>query len=185
MSEPNQNRSASNLAICSPNQRAVALGSGIPAGVGTDSGSIGGSLSASSKAGAWPVRAGVGVAIGSGVVIVVRLFSLVSLELVETAASEFPLELCEPEVAALLVVVTSVGSGTGRKAKNSPPAISAKITAPMIMAPELGLLPSSRAIIGGRRDKRATADKKQSRCRRRSQNAKCAAEKSAARQSAS
>lgn len=82
-----------------------------------------------------------GVASGSGVRIVVRLLSLSPLVSLESSL------LAVGAGAAELLKPASVGSGTGRKAKNNPAAISAKITAPVIIAPALGFLPSSRAII--------------------------------------
>ena len=102
-----------------------------------------------------------GVASGSGVKIVVTLlapWSLVALESEPEVALavELESELAPPESsivgAALLTALleaASVGSGTGRKARNNPAAIRAKIMAPIRMAPTLVFFPSSRDIRSG------------------------------------
>lgn len=94
----------------------------------------------------------VGVARGSGVKMVSRLLLLSAFVVAVALESEevlplpwLPLSWLDV-VSAELLRPASVGSGTGRKAKNNPAAMSAKIMAPVIIAPVLGLLPSSRDI---------------------------------------
>lgn len=139
------------IAICSPNYCGIGEGAGLigieltAAGVTLVAGAafavatVFAVASAAEFATELVAAFGASVAVGIGVKIVVKLFSLL-------AEPDDSALFCSVSGATELVMPALVGSGTGRKAKNKPPATSAKIIALVTIMPALGFLPTSRAI---------------------------------------